>query len=102
MLRLPLARRGSSSDSSLDVSARLPFWVCSPDLAPLGRVVPAHTTRFPCPCCGHVVFEEEPGSDEICPVCFWQDDIANRRGRDAGTARLGTTRPGRWPPPRSR
>jgi hypothetical protein len=21
------------------------------------------------------VFEDEPGSDEICPVCFWQDDI---------------------------
>ena len=36
-------------------------------------------TRFPCPCCGHVVFDEPPGSDEICPVCFWQDDIVQLR-----------------------
>lgn len=41
-----------------------------------------HPTRFPCPCCGHVVFEQEPGSDEICPVCFWQDDIVQLRRPD--------------------
>jgi hypothetical protein len=29
----------------------------------------------PCPCCGHLVFEGNPGTEEICPVCFWQDDL---------------------------
>ena len=29
----------------------------------------------PCPCCGHRVFEGDPGTEEICPVCFWQDDL---------------------------
>lgn len=29
---------------------------------------------YPCPCCGHLVFGEPPGSYEICPVCFWEDD----------------------------
>ena len=26
-----------------------------------------------CPCCGCLTLEE-PASDDICPVCFWQDD----------------------------
>jgi hypothetical protein len=30
---------------------------------------------YPCPCCGHLVFEQPPGNYEICPVCFWEDDI---------------------------
>jgi hypothetical protein len=30
---------------------------------------------YPCPCCGYLVFYESPGSDEICPVCAWQDDL---------------------------
>lgn len=29
---------------------------------------------YTCPCCGHVTFEEAIGSDEICGVCYWQDD----------------------------
>jgi len=29
---------------------------------------------FPCPCCGFLVFTEPPGSYEICPFCFWEDD----------------------------
>ena len=29
---------------------------------------------FPCPCCGHLVFEEGPGSYDICPICNWEDD----------------------------
>ncbi len=24
-----------------------------------------------------MVFREEPGSEEICPVCWWQDDISS-------------------------
>ncbi|WP_079277523.1 CPCC family cysteine-rich protein [Streptomyces sp. CB03234] len=30
--------------------------------------------RYPCPCCGHRALGEMPGSYEICPVCFWEDD----------------------------
>ena len=29
---------------------------------------------YPCPCCGYLVFEEPPGSLDICPVCWWEDD----------------------------
>jgi hypothetical protein len=29
----------------------------------------ADTTRYPCPCCGYLVLDEEPGSYEICPIC---------------------------------
>lgn len=36
-------------------------------------------TRFPCPCCGYLVFDDPPGSDEICPICFWEDDISQLR-----------------------
>ena len=30
---------------------------------------------FPCPCCGYNVFSEPPGSYDICPICYWEDDI---------------------------
>jgi cysteine-rich CPCC protein len=31
--------------------------------------------RYPCPCCGFLTLEEvPPGSFEICPVCWWEDD----------------------------
>jgi hypothetical protein len=30
--------------------------------------------KFPCPSCGYLVFIEPPGSFEICPICFWEDD----------------------------
>jgi hypothetical protein len=29
---------------------------------------------YPCPCCGYQVFNEPPGSNEVCPICFWEDD----------------------------
>jgi hypothetical protein len=35
--------------------------------------------RYPCPCCGHLVFSEAPGSDDICLVCFWEDDVTQLR-----------------------
>lgn len=34
---------------------------------------------YTCPCCGRLVFTEPPGSDDICLVCFWQDDLAQLR-----------------------
>ncbi len=29
---------------------------------------------FPCPGCGFLVFDEPPGSYDICPICGWEDD----------------------------
>ncbi len=30
---------------------------------------------YPCPCCGYEVFGEPPGLHDICPICYWEDDI---------------------------
>jgi hypothetical protein len=31
--------------------------------------------RFPCPCCGYYTLTSEPpGTYELCPVCYWEDD----------------------------
>ena len=31
---------------------------------------------YPCPCCGNLTLDEEsPGSFDICPVCYWEDDL---------------------------
>ena len=48
------------------------------------RVEVSGTTEpdYPCPCCGHLVFGESPGSYEICPVCFWEDDLVQLRWPD--------------------
>lgn len=34
---------------------------------------------YPCPCCGYQVFARQPGSSERCPVCLWEDDLAQLR-----------------------
>jgi hypothetical protein len=34
---------------------------------------------YPCPCCGHLTFDEAPGSYLICRVCFWEDDLVQLR-----------------------
>ena len=33
----------------------------------------------PCPCCGYLVFDEPPGSYDICPICSWEDDLSQLR-----------------------
>lgn len=35
--------------------------------------------KFPCPCCGHLVHEREPGFHQTCPICGWEDDLAQLR-----------------------
>lgn len=33
--------------------------------------------RFACLCCGHLTLHQKPpGSYEVCPVCYWEDDPA--------------------------
>lgn len=32
--------------------------------------------KYKCPCCGYYTFENKPnGLYDICPVCFWEDDL---------------------------
>lgn len=40
--------------------------------------------EYPCPCCGHVIFLEPPGSYDICEICFWEDDIVMLRWPTSG------------------
>jgi uncharacterized Zn finger protein (UPF0148 family) len=35
--------------------------------------------KYTCPCCGYRVFEEEPGSFGICPICYWEDELKQLR-----------------------
>ena len=34
---------------------------------------------YPCPCCGHLVFSQEPGNHQVCPICLWEDELAQLR-----------------------
>ncbi|OPH56446.1 hypothetical protein BC351_28095 [Paenibacillus ferrarius] len=32
--------------------------------------------KYTCPCCGYKTLDEEPpGTDLICKICFWHDDL---------------------------
>ncbi|MEG0845152.1 MAG: CPCC family cysteine-rich protein [Raoultibacter sp.] len=32
-------------------------------------------TKYPCPCCGYLTLDKQPpGTFDICPVCYWEDD----------------------------
>lgn len=35
--------------------------------------------RYPCPCCGFLTHDEEPGDFEFCAACGWQDDLSQLR-----------------------
>ena len=37
------------------------------------------SVKYPCPCCGYLVFDESPGNYEICPICYWEDDLTQLR-----------------------
>ncbi len=49
---------------------------------PAGSAFILDRVTSPCPCCGHLVFAEPPGSYDICPVCFWEDDAVQIRWPD--------------------
>ena len=34
---------------------------------------------YPCACCGYVMFDEPPGSYDICDICLWEDDDVQLR-----------------------
>lgn len=39
--------------------------------------------RYPCPCCGYLTRGQETGGTyEICPVCFWEDDLVQFNDHD--------------------
>ena len=35
--------------------------------------------RYPCPCCGYRVFDGPPGTEGLCPICGWRDDLMHLR-----------------------
>lgn len=35
--------------------------------------------EYACPACGFLVFNEPPGSYDICPLCNWEDDLVQLR-----------------------
>ncbi|MEU9470081.1 ADP-ribosylglycohydrolase family protein [Streptomyces avermitilis] len=43
----------------------------------LARTLPGE--RHPCVCCGRLVHDRPPGSYDICPLCFWEDDAVQLR-----------------------
>lgn len=64
----------SDTDPNHGASVRLVnVWMAKEDL-------------YPCPCCGYLVFEEGPGSYDICPVCGWEDDLVQLRFPEMGGA----------------
>jgi hypothetical protein len=38
--------------------------------------------KYPCPCCGYLVKSLPPGYHEKCPICQWEDDLAQLRFPD--------------------
>jgi hypothetical protein len=35
--------------------------------------------RYTCPCCGYKTFGGPPGTEEVCPICGWLDDLMHLR-----------------------
>lgn len=36
-------------------------------------------TKYTCPSCGYRVFSGPPGTEELCPICGWRDDLMHLR-----------------------
>lgn len=34
--------------------------------------------KYRCPCCGNLTLDDRPGTFDICPVCYWEDDILQK------------------------
>lgn len=41
--------------------------------------------KFACPCCGFFTLDDK-GNYDICPVCFWEDDLYDRLHPDEESA----------------
>ncbi len=41
--------------------------------------IPILEELFPCPCCGFRVFTLPPGFHQVCPICSWEDNLAQLR-----------------------
>ncbi|MFD5411790.1 CPCC family cysteine-rich protein [Streptomyces nojiriensis] len=41
--------------------------------------IPEGVNSYPCSCCGCRTLEFGPGSQAICPICFWEDDLLQLR-----------------------
>ncbi|MCC6575412.1 MAG: hypothetical protein IT462_16670 [Planctomycetes bacterium] len=46
------------------------------------RKPPADGVAYACPCCGFLTLSER-GGDEICEVCYWEDDGQDDHDADA-------------------
>ncbi len=36
-------------------------------------------SRYTCPSCGYRVFDGPPGTEQLCPICGWRDDLMHLR-----------------------
>jgi len=68
--------RGPETNASLAISV-IQAW--PPDPTTFAVELVLVSDAHPCPCCGHMTFNEPPGSYDICPVCFWEDDAVQLR-----------------------
>lgn len=41
--------------------------------------VHSYSKKFPCPVCGYLVHDRMPGHHQVCPICGWEDDLAQLR-----------------------
>jgi hypothetical protein len=54
------------------------------------------TPGYPCPCCGYRTLPGPSPTDDICPVCFWQDDFVDSQDTDVLGHALPEERPHRF------
>jgi hypothetical protein len=61
------------------------FVICCAHSAVNSYVSTAVEVRYRCPCCGYKTLEA-PGTLQLCPVCWWEDD--GQEDEDASEVRL--------------